>query len=127
MIRPLLMGIAEVNDWGQSWEQIKECLVSQSQHFPREAEGCVGGSQDEGMKKKEEEERLVLLSFEALLYQTPHFVSGEKFFWITFVNLTQTVTVTLPKKRKKEHAKLMFSNSFTFFLLLQPTGRQYIT
>lgn len=89
MIRPLLMGIAEVNDWGQSWEQIKECFVSQSQHFPRDAGGW-GGSQDEGMKKKKEE-RLVLLSFQALLYQTPHFVRGEKILWITFVNLTQTV------------------------------------
>lgn len=89
MIRPLLMGIAEVNDWGQSWEQIKECLVSQSQHFPRETGGW-GVSQDERMKKQVEE-RLVLLSFEALPHETPHFVRGEKHFWITFVNLRQTV------------------------------------
>lgn len=35
MIRPMLMGICEVNDWGQPWEQIKNSPVSQRQHSAR--------------------------------------------------------------------------------------------
>lgn len=57
--------------------KLKSASSHKASTFPEKlGGGSWGGSQDEGMKKKKEE-RLVLLSFQALLYQTPHFVKNS--------------------------------------------------
>lgn len=43
MIRPMLMGLWEVNDWGQPGEQIKTSPVSQSQRSAAPSWGLHAG------------------------------------------------------------------------------------
>lgn len=64
MIRPMLMGICEVNDWGQPWEQIKKSRLTKPALLA--TGGCML-----------EEERVILLPRKAWLYLTFEFWEGR--------------------------------------------------
>lgn len=105
MIRPMLMGICEVNDWGQPWEQIKKSPVSQSQHSARKW-GLHAGGGGEG-------DIAFLKGFTIFNFELWEEQNARLLLWL---------------RSPSDYQKETFSATcFFFFLLLQPTGRQYIT
>lgn len=101
-IRPVLMGIREVNDWGQSGEQMKESPASLSQNSVHSWGQRAGGGKGDIA-----------------------FLNGFAIFNLEFPRGTKHQTGAWVEVR------LSGGNGSSatpfFFLLLQPTGRQYIT
>lgn len=112
MIRPLLMGAPEVNDWGQPWEKIKRVHSLTKTALSHRGGGGIARWRDEEQGMERGKKRPILLSFKALLGNKilGCFFLDSRGMWTCYLTASSLilVTETLHKPKWSSPTRLLF-------------------